>query len=96
MIDFCKHNNIFILNGRMDKDIETPKLTCKDRSTVDYFISTVQNFPLIHEFEILDFSMLFSDAHCPITLLLNILAHTNASHTHIPNSEPQNKIMGRQ
>ena len=92
MIDFCKYNNIFILNGRMDKDIETPKLTCKDRSTVDYFISTVQNFPLIHDFEILDFSMLFSDAHCPITLSLNILAYTNATHTHIPNSEPKIKL----
>ena len=92
MLDFCKYNNIFILNGRMDKDIETPKLTCKDRSTVNYFISTVHNFPFIQDFEILDFNALFSDAHCPITLSLNVLEHKNATNSYTPKPDPKIKL----
>ena len=34
--DFCKYNNIFLLNGRLGTDHITSKLTCKDCSTVDY------------------------------------------------------------
>ena len=46
----------------MDKDREMPKLTCKDRSTADYFLSTVHIFQFIQDFDILDFSVLYSDA----------------------------------
>ena len=92
MIDFCKYNNIFILNGRLDKDIETPKLTCKDRSTVDYFISTVQNFPFIKNFDILDFNILYSDAHCPVTLSLDILPHKSNTSSQNQQSDPKIKL----
>ena len=37
MLEFCKNNNIFILNGRVGADYQMPKLTCKEKSTVDYF-----------------------------------------------------------
>ena len=60
------------LNGRMDKDREMPKLTCKDRSTDDYFLSTVHTFPFIQDFDILHFHDLYSDAHCPITLSMDV------------------------
>ena len=40
MIEFCKTNNIFILNGRFSSDIVHPKLTCKNSSTVDYALSS--------------------------------------------------------
>ena len=92
MVEFCKYNNIFILNGRMDKDLEQPKLTCKDRSTVDYFISTAQNFKFLHDFEILDFNLLFSDAHCPITLTLDILANKNEVRSNNQKSDPKVKL----
>ena len=42
MIDFCKSNDLFILNGRFGEDKISSKLTCKDASTVDYFISSSQ------------------------------------------------------
>ena len=65
---------IFMANkyGRMDKDRDMPKLTYNDRSTDDYFLSTVHTFPFIQDFDILDFSDLYSDADCPITLSMDV------------------------
>ena len=37
LLDTCKNNNLFILNGRIGEDRINTKLTCKDKSTVDYF-----------------------------------------------------------
>ncbi|MCG8046717.1 MAG: reverse transcriptase domain-containing protein [Candidatus Thiodiazotropha endolucinida] len=81
LVDFCKYNNIFILNGRYGQDRITPKLTCKDRSTVDYILTSAENFGVISHFEILDYNYLYSDAHCPISLSININA-TNTKTTH--------------
>ena len=71
LIDFCINNNIFILNGRLNNDQLVPKLTSKDNSTVDYFISSACIFEQINEFEVHEFSNLYSDAHCSPTLSLN-------------------------
>ena len=69
LIEFCKNNNIFMLNGRLDQ--EDLKLTCKNKSTVDYFLSSAHNFEIISSFKILDFDCLFSDAHCPLSVEIN-------------------------
>ena len=71
-LDFCKNINLFILNGRIGCDRDQPHLTCKNSSTVDYFISSANILPNILDFRILEFSPLYSDAHCPIALALNI------------------------
>ena len=34
LIELCKNNNLYIVNGRIGET----KLTCKDSSTVDYII----------------------------------------------------------
>ena len=70
LIEFCKNNNIFILNGRFGMD--SAKLTCKNSSTVDYALTTAFNFEMISSFHVLDFDALFSDAHCPIAITLDI------------------------
>ena len=59
--------NLFILNGRFGEDKISHKLTCKDSSTVDYFISSGYNFAHIAALKVFDFSQLYSDPHCPIT-----------------------------
>ena len=45
LLEFCKNNNIFILNGRFENDLSQPSLTCKNSSTVDYFLSTANVMP---------------------------------------------------
>ena len=37
LLELCKNNNLLILNGRIGQDNIEPKVTCKDKSTVDYF-----------------------------------------------------------
>ena len=70
LIDFCRNNNMFILNGRLNHD--TPKLTCKNSSMVDYMISTVHNFGILLSLTVHDFDSLYSDAHYPISLYLKL------------------------
>ena len=72
MLEFCKSNDLFILNGRLGTDAIRPKLTCTDRSTVDYFISSPASFEHITDFKIDDFSSLFSDAHCALKLTIKM------------------------
>ena len=71
LLDFCKNNNLFILNGRIGNDCAQPQLTCKNSSTVDYFISSAHVMPNILDFHVHEFSPLYSDAHCPVALTLN-------------------------
>lgn len=72
LLEFCRNNNMFILNGRFGTDRIEPKLTCKDASVVDYFISTAEVFHHIVDFEVLEFSPLYSDSHCAVALTLNM------------------------
>lgn len=66
LTEFCKNNNIFILNGRLDHD--APRLTCKNSSTVDYVLSSSYNLDMLDNLTIHEFDSLYSDAHCPISL----------------------------
>jgi hypothetical protein len=38
LLDFCKGNNVFIMNGRLGKD-QIGNLTCRNTSVVDYCLS---------------------------------------------------------
>ena len=79
LLDLCRYNNLFILNGRLGTDKRSPKTTCKDRSTVDYFISSVHIFPFLQTLEVSDFNHLFSDAHCAISISID----TNDNHNNL-------------
>lgn len=68
LIEFCKNNDIYIVNGRIDKDCKIGKTTCKDRSVVDYIICFSFLFSKLCHFEVHDFNQLFSDAHSVISL----------------------------
>ena len=70
LLEFCKNNDLFILNGRLGEDYILPKLTCKDKSTIDYFLASAHVLQNIENFQIHDFSALFSDVHCPISLVI--------------------------
>ena len=72
LLEVCKNNNIFILNGRLDTDHSQPSLTCKNSSITDFFLSSAHVLPNIADFYVHEFSSLYSDAHCPVALILNI------------------------
>ncbi|CAG2188947.1 unnamed protein product [Mytilus edulis] len=70
LIEFCKNNNMFILNGRFGKD-SIGRMTCKNKSVVDYIICTCNVLENILDFEVQEFCRLFSDVHSPLSLTLS-------------------------
>ena len=87
MLDFCRNSNLFILNGRIGDSEHNAKFTCKDKSTVDYFLSTSYLLDSLNTFEVLDFCSLLSDAHCPISINLEV----DPEHQHKNTSRVSNK-----
>jgi len=69
-INMCKNNDLFILNGRINPDYYEPKLTCRNASVVDYFLSTAELFESIVSLQTNEFCELYSDVHCPIEITL--------------------------
>jgi hypothetical protein len=53
-----------------DRLIGSP--TCKDVSLIDYVISSPMCLSMFSSFDVLEFSSLYSDVHCPVTFTLLI------------------------
>ena len=78
LLDFCKGNNLFIVNGRIGDDRNKGRLTCKNASIVDYCISSVCLLKYFSNFAVLDFSHFYSDVHCPLEISMSCSAFENA------------------
>ena len=63
MLEFCKNNNLFILIGRLGNNTTNSKFTSKERSCIDYFVSTAFVLDLVDFFAIGDFDPFLSDSH---------------------------------
>ena len=77
LIDFCKNNNLIILNGRCRDDKYVGKTTCKDKSVIDYIIISTDSNLSIEDFEVYEFSPLLSDVHCPISITVSFKSELN-------------------
>ena len=67
LIDFCKSNDMIILNGSLGSDKGIGKVTSKECSVVDYVIASSLVLPYFRKFEILDFDPIYSDVHCGVS-----------------------------
>ena len=59
LLDLCKATNMRIVNSRLHKDQGSGRFTCfthNGESVVDYLITLPQNFTLISEFQVHDFT----------------------------------------
>ena len=63
LIDICRNNNIFILNGRAGSDSGLGNYTFRDKSVLDYVIATADCFEFVRSFRIHETDPLFSDGH---------------------------------
>lgn len=72
LIDICKNNNLFIVNGRFGKDKGIGSATFRDKSVIDYTICTAESFDFLNEFEVVELDTLFSDGHCLLSWSLTI------------------------
>ena len=73
---------MYIANFRVGLDRGIGKRTCKNRSVIDYFISSSSLFPFIQEFDINYFNPNLSDIHNSIHISLKTcLQKQNTKHT---------------
>ena len=71
LIQICQNNNIFIVNGRIYNDKESGNFTFRDKSVVDYVLSTAECFRYYSNFEIIETDSLHSDGHSVIAWEFN-------------------------
>ena len=79
LIDFCKNNDMIILNGRLGSDKDIGKVTSKECSVVDYAIASPLVLPYFRKFEILDFDPIYSDVHCGVSFSIESIQHPDNS-----------------
>ena len=69
--EFCKNNDLYIVNSRLGSDKNIGEVTCRNRSTVDYVIASVNILNVLQDFEIHDFCTMLSDVHRPISFTIS-------------------------
>ena len=68
LLDICKNNNLFILNGRTGKDKHRGNFTFRQASVIDYTLASVDSLKLLKDFDIIDTDPIFSDGHSILQL----------------------------
>ena len=77
IIDICKNNNLYMLNGRYGQDAGKGNYTFRDQSVIDYSISSSEGFSLLTDFKIQELDDIYSDGHS----LLQMNMHLNTAIT---------------
>ena len=62
-MDLCKAPDVHIANGRCGIDAFRGKTTCKRTGLIDYIILSSELFPMVINFDVIDFDHLISDMH---------------------------------
>jgi hypothetical protein len=81
LLNFCKGNSMFIVNGRVGNDNNIGRFTCRNASVVDYCITSPELLKLFFDFDILESSKLFSDVHAPLQIVLSVNLNNNDSNS---------------
>lgn len=89
LIDFCKRNNFYILNGRLGKEHQYGRTTCRNASCIDYFISNNSMFEYLYDMSVDDFCPLLSDVHNPVLLTLSFKHKTFVTIPPIDENAPE-------
>ena len=88
LLETCKSNNLFILNGRCGKDKNVGAFTFKQCSVIDYIIVSSQALKFVCNFEIQELDSLYTDGHA---LLQTALKFKNIQRNmpHVKQKSPQ-------
>ena len=84
MVDTCKSNNLFIVNGRFGKDKGMGAQTFRNKSVIDYTLCTAESFEILNEFEVVELDSIFSDGHALLSwsIACNLLMNKPTEITH--------------
>lgn len=68
LIELCKNQDLFILNGRVGSDRGKGEVTTKTDSLIDYVISSHALSEVVLDLHVEPFDLLFSDVHCCVCI----------------------------
>jgi hypothetical protein len=93
LLDFDKGNNIFVMNDRLQNDLEG-NLTCRNARLVDYCLYNVNFLQNIIDLDVLEFPSLYSDFHSVIVVSLRCMFDENQNDENqiVDNSLNRNNI----
>ena len=83
LIDICRNNNLFILNGRFGKDKNLGKFTFRDQSLIDYTICSFDCFMLFSDFEVIDTDAILSDGHALLSWSIHEAVYADVPSQHL-------------
>ena len=63
LLDICRNNELFVLNGRLGREKNIGELTFRNTSLIDYVISSVNCLKLVDNYCVQETDPLFSDGH---------------------------------
>ena len=72
LIEICRGNNLFIVNGRLGTDRDVGHFTYRNTSLIDFTICTLDALKLIHKFDVIETDTLFSDGHSALSWSVKI------------------------
>ena len=78
--------------GKVGKDKLRGDCTCQDVSLIDYFLTSSKVFSYISDFEVKDFSHLFSDVHKQLHITLRIRQPDDSPIYTEQNNEPRIQV----
>ena len=70
LLEICKNNNLFLVNGRIGCDENVGNFTYRNVSVLDYSIVSLDMFEFYQDFEVVEMDPLFSDGHCLLRSVL--------------------------
>ena len=83
---------MFICNGRYGEN--STLQTCKETSVVDYVIVSANLMKYIHDFSVLNFCSMLSDAHCPLCVVFNCINIENIDNRNNTVESEKNQEVG--
>ena len=92
MIEFCRENSFYILNGRLGDDKTLGNTTCRHVSCIDYFVCNVNMFDFCCDLSVDEFCPLLSDVNRPISLKFRIKTDINDYASQINHAPRKSKL----
>ena len=92
LLNFCKGNSMFIVNGRVGNDKNIGRFTCRNASVVNYCITSPELLKLLFDFDILESNKLFSDVHAPLQIVLSVNLNNNDGNNNSKTNHSKAKI----
>lgn len=88
LLDICKLNNLFIVNGRFGKDKCIGNFTFRNISVIDYCLASLDCLRQIESFEVIELDPIFSDGHCLLSTSINFKSSWTESPSTTPKHSP--------